>query len=343
MRELAQEVLVGKEAWVVGGAVRDEALGRELVDLDVACREPRQAAREYAKRSGGDPFPLSERHGAWRVALEAGRTVDFTPLHDGIEDDLATRDFTINAIAVPLAGGGEVDPHGGRADLAAKLIRAVTPAVFTDDPLRLLRAVRLEDELGFVLEQETERLVREQAALVTEPARERALAELVRLSVEGYRRADELGLLAPLGGSSAGLDRPLVDRPAFRLVAVFGESLRRFPVSNETKRYAHKLLHAERPVDGSPRAIHRFRRVTEPWADDALVFVGAPELEDAVLEARETEPAEPLLRGDELGEPPGPEIGRLLELIAEERAAGNISTREEALALVERERSSPEK
>jgi Poly A polymerase head domain len=343
MRELAQEVLAGKEAWVVGGAVRDEALGRDLVDLDVACREPRKAAREYAKRSGGDPFPLSERHGAWRVALEAGRTVDFTPLRDGIEDDLATRDFTINAIAVPLTGGEEVDPHGGRADLDGKLIRAVTPTVFTDDPLRLLRAVRLEDELGFVLEPETERRLREQAALVTEPARERALAELVRLSFEGYRRADELGLLAPLGGSSAGLDRPLVDRPAFRLVAVFGESLRRFPVSNETKRYAHKLLHAERPADGSPRSIHRFRRSTEPWADDALVFVGSPELEDAVRQARETEPAEPLLRGDELGVPPGPEIGRLLELIAEERAAGNISTREEALELVERKRSSPEK
>jgi hypothetical protein len=339
MRELAQEVLAGKEAWVVGGAVRDEALGRGLVDLDVACREPREAARAYAKLSGGDPFPLSERHGAWRVALEAGRTVDFTPLLDGIEDDLATRDFTINAIAVPLAGGEEIDPHGGRRDLDAKLIRAISPAVFTDDPLRLLRAVRLEDELGFVLEQETEGLVRDQAALVTEPARERALAELVRLSVAGYRRADELGLLAPLGGSSVGLDRPLVDRPAFRLVAVFGESLRRFPVSNETKRYAHKLLHAERPADGSPRSIHRFRRATEPWADDALVFVGAPELEDAVREAREAEPGAPLLRGDELGLPPGPEIGRLLELIAEERAAGAISTREEALELVERERA----
>ena len=339
MRELAREILAGKEAWIVGGAVRDEALGRDLLDLDIACREPRASAREYAKRSGGDPFPLSERHGAWRVALEGGRTVDFTPLPGGIEDDLATRDFTINAIAVPLSGGEEVDPHGGRSDLAAKLIRAVTPDVFTDDPLRLLRAVRLEDELGFVLEQETERLVRERAALVTEPARERALAELVRLSVEGYRRADELGLLAPLGGSSAGLDRPLVDRPAFRLVAVFGEGLRRFPVSNETKRYAYKLLHAERPADGSPRSIHRFRRATEPWADDALVFVGAPELEDAVLKARETEPAAPLLRGDELGVPRGPEIGRLLELIAEERAAGTISTREEALELVERERA----
>jgi hypothetical protein len=172
---------------------------------------------------------------------------------------------------------------------------------------------------------------------VTGPARERTLAELVRLSVDGYRRADELGLLAPLEGSSAGLDRPaLVDRPAFRLVAVFGEALRRFPVSNETKRYAQKLLRAEPPEDASPRAIHRFRRVTEPWATDALVFVGAPELEDDVLAARGNEPTEPLLRGDELGLQPGPEIGRLLARIAEERAAGTISTREEALELVRR-------
>lgn len=340
MRELASELLAGQEAWVVGGAVRDELLGRELVDLDIAVREPEGAARAYANRSAGAPFPLSESHGAWRVALDGGRTVDFTPFAGTIEEDLATRDFTINAIAVPLAGGEAVDPFAGRADLDARLIRVVSPAVFTDDPLRLMRAVRLEDELGFELEPESERLVREHAALVTEPARERTLAELVRLSVDGYRRADEVGLLVPLEGSSAGLDRPtLVDRPAFRLVAVFGDALRRFPVSNETKRYAQKLLHAQAPEDRSPRSIHRFRRATEPWALDALVFVGAPELEDDVLAAREREPAAPLLRGDELGVPPGPEIGRLLELIAEERAAGTIATREEALELVRREQT----
>jgi hypothetical protein len=335
MRELAQEVLAGEEAWVVGGAVRDELLGRELVDLDIACREPQAAARAYAKRSGGAPFPLSERHGAWRV-VEDGRTVDFTPLPGAIEDDLATRDFTINAIAVPLAGGEAVDPFDGLGDLETKLIRVVKPSVFTDDPLRLLRAVRLADELGLELEPGTETLVREHAGLVTQPARERTLAELVRLSVEGYRRADELGLLAPLEGSSAGLDRPQVDRPAFRLVSVFGDALRRFPVSNETKRYARALLRAEPPEDGSPRSIHRFRRATEPWALDALVFTGAPELESQVVAARESEPSEPLLRGDELGLPPGPQIGRLLELIAEERAAGTITTPEEALELVRR-------
>src|SRR5881397_1249972 len=133
MRELAREILEGQEAWVVGGAVRDELLGRELVDLDIALRDPKQAARAYARRSGGAPFPLSERHGAWRVAFEDGRTVDFTPLPGTVEDDLATRDFTINAIARPLGGGEPVDPFGGVEDLAARRLQAVRGSVFEDD------------------------------------------------------------------------------------------------------------------------------------------------------------------------------------------------------------------
>ena len=83
-----REALAGGEGWLVGGALRDELLGRPVVDLDVACREPELAARAFARASGGAPFPLSERHGAWRIALEDGRTVDFTPLAAGIEDDL---------------------------------------------------------------------------------------------------------------------------------------------------------------------------------------------------------------------------------------------------------------
>src|SRR5438093_9760602 len=310
MRSAAQEVLAGEEAWIVGGAVRDELLGRELVDLDIAVREPKRAARAYAKRSGGSPFPLSERHGAWRVALDGGRTVDFTPLPGSVEDDLATRDFTINAIARPLAGGEPVDPFGGVDDLKERRLRAVRGSVFEDDPLRLLRAVRLEDELDVRLDEATEALVREHAALVTRPAGERILSELRRLSAGGYRRLDELGLLEPLGGAITDrLDR--VDSPDYRLVAVLGENLRRLPVSNELRRYAGALLRAERPRDDR-RSIHRFRRATEPWALDALAFLGASELGDAVEAARADEPAEPLLRGDELGLPPGPEIGRLL-------------------------------
>ena len=124
------------------------------------------------------------------------------------------------------------------------------------------------------------------------------------------------------------------------------EHVRRFVQPSGTERaldagtgtgaLAFALARAEPPSDGSPRAIHRFRRSTEPWALEALAYLGADEHADAVRDAREHEPDKPLLRGDELGIEPGPEVGRLLELVAEERAAGTIATREEAVELVRR-------
>ena len=342
MDERIRQAVGDEPAWVVGGALRDELLGREIVDVDVACADPELAARLYSRLAGGAVFPLSERHGAWRVAFRSGKTVDFTPLHGkSIEKDLATRDFSVNAMARPVGEGVLVDPHGGEVDLAARRLRVVAPSVFEDDPLRLLRAVRLEDELGFRLDDESEALARVSAGRVGEPAGERILGELERLSPDGFRRADELGLLEPLGGSPAGLDRvDPADTPGFVLVAVFGEELERFPVSNDLRKLARTLLSAKRPPDDSPRSIHRFRRRTEPWALSALAFLGATDLYDAVRAARAAEPPEPLLRGDDLldlGLEPGPEIGRLLELVAEERAVGAIATREEALELVRRE------
>jgi tRNA nucleotidyltransferase/poly(A) polymerase len=338
MDELVREVLAGEDAWFVGGAVRDELLGRRVLDVDIVCRDPKAAARAYAQRSGGFPFALSERHSSWRVVLGDERTVDFTPVHGSIESDLARRDFTINAIAAPVGGGDQIDPSGGREDLQLRLLRAVSETIFEDDPLRLLRAVRLEEELGFTLAPLTEELVRAQAELVTNAAGERVLAELGRLGPRGYRRLDELGLLAPLGGALDGrLDA--FDSPRYRLVTVFKDGVRRFPVSAETRRYARVLLRAERPADGTARSVHRFRRATEPWALDVLAFVGAAELGPTVEDARAADFDEPLVRGDELGLPPGPEIGRLLEQIAEERAVGTISTREEALEFARREQT----
>jgi hypothetical protein len=178
----------------------------------------------------------------------------------------------------------------------------------------------------------TEELLRVSSALVTQPAGERTLSELRRLSPAGYRRLDDVGLLEPLEGR---VDDPLdaLDDPDFRLVAVFRDHLAGFPISNELRRYARTLLRARPPDDPSARAVHRFRRDTEPWALDALAFVGAVELSAVVEAARRADPEEPLVRGDELDIPPGPEIGRILAVIEEERAAGTISTREDALDL----------
>jgi tRNA nucleotidyltransferase/poly(A) polymerase len=333
MDERLREILGAEDAWIVGGAVRDELLLRPVLDVDVACSDPRDAAHRFAKRFGGAVFPLSERHGAWRVVADGiDETVDFTPLEGGLDADLATRDFTFNAIAESVETGVSYDPHDGRRDLRAGVVCAVTDTIFVDDPLRLLRAVRFEDELGFHMDERTEALLRVSSSRVVEPAGERVLAELRRFSAEGYRRLDDVGLLEPLGGV---LDERLValDDPDFRLVAVFGENLARLPISNDLKRYSAALRHARAPEDASPRAIHRFRRQTEPWALDALAYVGATDLVDLVEAARRAEPPAPLVRGDELGLEPGPEIGRILAVIDEERAAGTIATREDALEL----------
>lgn len=336
MDDNLRDVFRDEEAWYVGGAVRDELLGRPVLDIDVVCRDPARSARAYAQLSTGAPFALSEEHASWRVVVRGGRTVDFTPVHGSIESDLARRDFTVNAIGRPVAGGDDVDPSGGREDLQLRLLRAVSESIFDDDPLRLLRAVRLEHELGFTLAPLTEQLVRQNAARVTEAAGERVLAELERLNAAGYRRLDELGLLAPLGGSvDERLER--FDSPRYRLVAVFRERLREYPISRELGRYASTLLRSAPPGDRSARAIHRFRRATEPWSRAALAFVGAGEYASELEAARALEREPPLVRGDELGIPPGPEVGRILELIEEERAAGTISTRDEALELARRE------
>jgi hypothetical protein len=144
--------------------------------------------------------------------------------------------------------------------------------------------------------------------------------------------------LTPLGGSLEKLERAEgVDTPGFSLVCAFGEALEGFPVSNSLRRQARTVLRAERPPDGSARSLHRFRRSTEPWSREGLAYLGATDLMSALEDSRASDPPEPLLRGDELGLPPGPEVGRLLERIAEERAAGTISTREEAVDLVRRE------
>jgi poly(A) polymerase len=192
----------GEGAWIVGGAVRDAVLGTEVTDLDLAVTgDPGVAAKAIARELGDHAFELSAEFGTWRVvSSDRGWQIDATVLRgDAIEVDLSKRDFTIGAVAVPLAGGEPLDPFGGIADLEHKVLRVIGEGSFADDPLRLLRAARLAAELGLEVEAGTVELARAAAPRAAEPAGERQLAELRQVlggpdPLRGLALLDELGL-----------------------------------------------------------------------------------------------------------------------------------------------------
>jgi poly(A) polymerase len=189
--------------WVVGGALRDALLGAALIadlDLVVSGADAQTPARAIAKATGRTAFPLSEEFGAWRVVGD-GWLCDITPMQgERIEDDLALRDFTINALALPLFGGTVVDPFGGERDLAERTLRLVAPDAYERDRLRPLRLVRLATELSFEVEPQTAAATRQWGPRVTEAAGERIFAELRRIVIAprvaaGVRLASELSVL----------------------------------------------------------------------------------------------------------------------------------------------------
>jgi poly(A) polymerase len=196
----ARALAGGADAWIAGGAVRDAALDRPVTDLDLAIAgDPGAAARALSAELGEHAFELSAEFGTWRV-VSASRSwqVDLTALRGGgIEADLADRDFTIGAIAVPLGGGEVLDPFGGLADLERRVLRAVGEGSFASDPLRLLRAPRLTAELELEIDPGTARLARASASRAAEPAGERQLAEL-RLLLGGPDPLRGLALLDQL-------------------------------------------------------------------------------------------------------------------------------------------------
>jgi poly(A) polymerase len=217
-------------AWVVGGAVRDALLGRTIADVDLAVAgEPETAARAVASAAGGPAFPLSEEFGAWRVIAAAGFVCDVSPLQGGsIEEDLARRDFSANAMAVPLDGPELIDPQGGAADLEAGTLRVLGQHSYEDDPLRPLRLVRFATELGLAPDAETERLTRAHARRVPETSPERIWGELRRLVIAD-RVLDGLALAERLDVTEAVLPELAalrgVEQSHFHHLDVYGHTL----------------------------------------------------------------------------------------------------------------------
>ena len=200
--EAARGALAGVPAWVVGGAVRDELLGRPTADLDlVVDGDVRGLAKALSRATGGPAFELSDAFGAWRIVGPEHRwQVDIMRLQGAsLAEDLAKRDFTINAMARPLAGGDVVDPHGGAGDLAAHRLRMVAPSSFDDDPLRTLRLARFACELAMEPDPETRAAATHRAPRIADVAAERVFAELKRVIaadrvLEGLALMDALGL-----------------------------------------------------------------------------------------------------------------------------------------------------
>ncbi len=237
--------------FIAGGPVRDWLLERPTRDIDLVVRGGAvDAAGRFSRETGGAFVLLDEGEDVARVVVD-GLSFDFSGFRKGaatIEDDLSKRDFTINAMAVPLekissrirgtdAGllvnredltGILVDPQGGLRDLERRTIRAVSLKNILDDPLRMLRAFRFSALLGFSIQGELLAFISAQPELVTDSAPERINYELERMMAsrragDGLRGLLQTGLLGAIIPEVTGLKG--VEQPGFHHLDVLGHCL----------------------------------------------------------------------------------------------------------------------
>lgn len=324
--------------YAVGGIVRDLLVGIDPNDADLTSAD----ALASASLLGRKVITLGKDHlSAYRI-VDGEHVYDFAPLLEGdIGRDLARRDFTVNAMAVNLVDGGLLDPFDGRGDLERRLVRMVHPQNFDDDPLRMLKGVRMAVKYGYEIDAATLDAIQARAASITSVAAERIGVELEMIFGAGrFRRA--LSLLR-----DTRLDIPL-----------FGEALTpsRYHADDLSVAAAYVLL-----VSDSHAAAERFR-----WSDTLMRDVGTLRrlLEEqslfALYDAGETVARQllPLLRalgrddalalpdfgmkalltGTEiaalLGERAGPRIGELKRALLEAQLHGEVTTRDAAARFV---------
>jgi len=207
--QTAVEAIV-EPVYLVGGSVRDLLMGRACDDYDFATSRTPDEVETAVRAAGRRPYLVGKRFGTVAFKVE-GHMVEVTTFRaetyaegsrrpdvrflDDLREDLARRDFTVNAIA--LHGDTVIDPFGGRTDIEMRLVRAVGDADerFAEDPLRLLRAARFASQLGFDVEPETRDAMRVNAPRILTVARERRASELDKL-LAGAEAAAGLRLLA---------------------------------------------------------------------------------------------------------------------------------------------------
>jgi len=321
-------------AYVVGGAVRDLTLGAAPADVDVACLDPLACAR--ALRRKVIRLGREEHLSAYRV-VDGPHVYDFAALLDGsIDADLARRDFTINAMAVDLASAELLDPHDGRGDLARHLVRMIDASNFDDDPLRMLKAVRMAVRFGFEIDPETLDAIRIRAARIADVSVERVAYELtVIFSANVFRRAvsllRETGLAIPLFGQPLDTEFHADDIPLAAALALLVDD-------------AHAFAKRWRLSDAMIREMQTLQRLINVHSLLDLYDAGEPIARQLppVLRALGRDDRlpfpdfaiTPLLTGDEIAAiariEAGPRVGVLKRALLKEELEGRITTREDA-------------
>jgi putative nucleotidyltransferase with HDIG domain len=195
-------------AYLVGGAVRDLLCSRPTHDLDFTLPgNAIRTGRQLANALGTDFYPLDLERDTGRLILNdevLGRLViDVTGFRGAdLENDLRDRDFTINAIAIDLRHPEQlIDPLGGAKDLQSRILRACAPRALENDPIRILRAVRLAIEFGLRIPPETTRLMRQALSGLAKVSSERLRDEIFRI-LDGPAPASAIRILDILGAIS---------------------------------------------------------------------------------------------------------------------------------------------
>jgi tRNA nucleotidyltransferase (CCA-adding enzyme) len=341
LREVAERV----PAYLVGGAVRDLLLGLEGGDLDVAIEgdadmladlpgfEVEREGLFLTGRLHTDDLRLDVAQARAETYPRPGGLPEVRPAT--ISEDLARRDFTINAMAFPLAADDELlDPHGGLEDLRSELLRVLHPRSFVDDPTRALRAARYAARFGLELEPETDRLLRESD--LSTVSDDRVQNELRRAAAEPDP-ALVLQLILDWGVM------PSLDPDAPARVAEVAQIAETEPWDGWVDRELAVMLAIVPPLpqirelaSATPERPSEAVRLAQRWDPAQLVVaraLGAQWLDRYAAEWRRVRLE---ITGDDLleaGVPEGPAIGRGLEAALSGKLDGELSGRDDELRI----------